>query len=101
LKIPVLVAVPSGPIILIVPITASAGTVALIEVADRTVKSVALVLPNCTSVVPDKPVPVIVMLVPAVPVTGVNVVIFGGIPTNSETFLLRVLRPDVPITLMV
>ena len=100
LNIPVLVEVPSGPITLIVAIIASAGTVARIEVADRTVKSVALMLPNCTSVAPDKPVPVIVTLVPAMPETGVNEVIFGGIPTNSETVLRRVLRPDVPITFM-
>ena len=83
LKIPVLVVVPSGPITFIVPITASAGTVARIEVADSTVKSVALVLPNCTSVAPDKPVPFIVTLVPATPLIGVNVVIFGGMPTKS------------------
>ena len=41
-----------------------AGEVAVIDVAELTVKPVAAVAPNLTAVAPVKPVPVIVTLVP-------------------------------------
>ena len=47
---------------------APAGEVAVIEVAELTVKLVALVAPNLTAVAPDSAVPVIVTDVP--PVVG-------------------------------
>ena len=47
---------------------APAGDVAVIEVAELTVKLVALVAPNLTAVVPDNAVPVMVTDVP--PVVG-------------------------------
>jgi hypothetical protein len=57
-----------------------AGDVAVIEVAELTVKAVALVAPNFTAVAPVKAVPVIVTDVPPAtgPVVGEIEVTVGG-----------------------
>ena len=52
-------------------VPAPAGDVAVIDVAELTVKAVALVTPNVTAVAPVNPVPVIVTDVP--PVVGPDV----------------------------
>src|SRR5712692_1250792 len=58
---------------------APAGLVAAIDVAELTVKLVAVVLPNLTTVAPVKLVPVIVTLVPpaAGPLVGLRLVTAG------------------------
>jgi hypothetical protein len=50
------------------------GEVAVIEVAELTVKPVAAVAPNVTEVAPVKPVPVIVTDVPPVPKPDVGAI---------------------------
>ena len=57
--------------------------------ADVTVKLAAVPL-NLTAVVPVKFVPLIVTLVPAGPVAGVNVVIVGGLNTVKLLALVAV-----------
>ena len=56
--------VPPGVVTVTSTVPAPAGEVAVIEVAELTVKLVALVAPNLTAVAPVKPVPVIVTDVP-------------------------------------
>src|SRR5262249_24859483 len=53
------------------------GTVALIDVAERTVKLVALTFPKLTDVAPMKPEPEIMTIVPTRPPMGEKLVIFG------------------------
>jgi hypothetical protein len=56
------------------------GLVAMIDVAELTVKTEALVEPNLTDVAPVKPVPVIITDVPpaAGPLLGSTLVTVGG-----------------------
>src|SRR5665213_4370616 len=70
-KVPAEVPVPFGVVTLTVTAPVPAGDVAVICVAELTVKIVAFVLPNCTAVAPVKPVPVMTTLVP--PVAGPDV----------------------------
>ena len=65
--------VPVPPIVVTLTVTAPvpAGDVAVICVAELTMKVAALVLPNCTAVAPVKPAPVMTTLVP--PVAGPDV----------------------------
>jgi hypothetical protein len=60
--------VPPGAVTVISTVPVPAGEVAVIEVAELTVKLVAVIAPNFTAVVPVKLVPVIVTGVP--PATG-------------------------------
>ena len=62
---------------LILPVVAPVGTVAVIEVEDRTVKVVAVVL-TLTAVAPVKLVPVIVSVAPTAPDVGVKLVTVGA-----------------------
>ena len=62
---------------LILPVVAPAGTVAVIEVADTTVKLVAAVPLNFTAVTPVNFVPVIVTVAPTLPLSGVNELMVG------------------------
>jgi len=76
-----LVAVPPGVVTEILPVVAPVGTVAVICVAEFTVKVVAFVVLNFTEVVvkpvPLKFVPLILTDVPTGPKAGVNEVIVG------------------------
>jgi len=63
---------------LILPVVALFGTLALICVAEFTVKVVAATPLNCTLLAPFKFVPVIVTVVPTTPLVGVKAVIVGG-----------------------
>jgi hypothetical protein len=76
-KVAALVAVPPGVVTLIVPEVAPAGTLAVIDAAELTVK-VALVPLNETAVAPVKFVPLMVTLVPTDPLVGEKLVIVGG-----------------------
>src|SRR2546428_29810 len=71
-----LVAVPAGVVTLSGPVVAPLGTVAVIEVAEFTVK-LALVPLNVTAVAPVKFVPLSVTLLPIGPLVGVKLVIVG------------------------
>ena len=70
-KVPADVPVPFGVVTLTVTAPVPAGDVAVIWVAEFTVKLVAAVAPNLTAVAPVKPVPVMTTLVP--PVVGPDV----------------------------
>ena len=72
-----LVAVPPGPVTLIVPVVAPFGTVALIFVSESTVK-LADVRLNFTEVAPVKFVPLIVTEIPGAPLVGENDVMVGA-----------------------
>jgi hypothetical protein len=62
----------------ILPVVAPTGTVAVIWVAELTVKDVAVVVLNFTVVVPQKFVPVMTTDEPTAPLTGENDVIVGA-----------------------
>src|SRR6267143_1359806 len=96
-KLPVLLAVPPGAVTLIGPLEAPAGTVAVIVVAEFTVK-LALVPLNSTDVAPVKFVPLMVTLVPTGPVVGVKLVMVGGLITVKLPALLTV--PPAVVTLI-
>jgi hypothetical protein len=89
-KLPVLVAVPPGVVTLIRPDMAPDGTTAVICVGELTVKLVALVFLNFTSVAPVKFVPVMTTDVPTGPEVGTNDVIVGaaGAPVTVKSWLL-------------
>src|SRR5438094_701983 len=88
-KLAALLAVPPGVVTLIGPLVAPAGTVAVIAVAELTVK-LALTLLNSTAVAPLKLVPLIVTLVPTGPLLGVKLEIVGGLMTVKLAALLGV-----------
>src|SRR2546426_3746335 len=77
-KLPALLAVPPGVVTLIGPLVAPAGTVAVMVVAEPTVK-LALVPLNSTAVAPVKLAPLIVTLVPTGPLVGVKLETVGGV----------------------
>jgi hypothetical protein len=89
-KLPVPVAVPPGVVTLIRPDMAPDGTTAVICVGELTVKLVALVFLNFTSVAPVKFVPVMTTDVPTGPEVGTNDVIVGaaGAPVTVKSWLL-------------
>src|SRR5207247_2499415 len=95
-KLLALLAVPSGVVTPIGPLVAPAGTVAVIVVAEPTVK-LAFVPLNCTPVTPVKFVPLIVTLVPTGPLAGVKLVIVGGLITVKLPALLAVPREVVTL----
>src|SRR5205814_2357754 len=96
-KLAALLAVPPGVVTLIGPLVAPAGTVAVIAVAELTVK-LALVPLNSTAEAPVKLVPLIVTLVPTGPLLGVKLVIVGGLITVKLAALLAV--PPGVVTLI-
>jgi hypothetical protein len=85
-KLLALLAVPAGLVTLIGPVAAPAGTVAVIVVAEFTVK-LALVPLNSTAVAVVKFVPLIVTLVPTGPLLGVKLATVGGLETVTVTGL--------------
>jgi hypothetical protein len=102
-----LVPVPEDVVTAIGPVTAFAGTVAVIWVAESTVNVVAATPPNVTDVAPVKPEPAIVTTVPALPLVGVNVetqgpdplvtmksVVLVAVPSESVTAIFPVVAPD-------
>src|SRR6202007_233906 len=97
-KLLALVAVPPGVVTLMVPVVAPDGTVAVIAVAEFTVK-LALVPLNRTAVAPVKLVPLMVTLVPAGPLAGVKLVTVGGVMPVKLPALVAV--PPGVVTLMV
>lgn len=80
-KAPAEVPVPAGVTTLMGPVMAPPGTVAVIWVALTTMNVVAAVPANRTALVPVKPVPVTVTLVPTGPLVGLKLVTVGGMPT--------------------
>jgi len=97
-KLLALVPVPPGVVTLMGPLVAPAGTVAVIEIAEFTLK-VALVPLNLTAVAPVKLVPVMLTDVPTGPLRGVKPVIVGP---GAVTVKLAALAPVPPgvVTLM-
>jgi hypothetical protein len=81
-KLVALVAVPPGLITLIGPVVALAGTVALMDVADKMVK-LALEPLNRTTLTWVKLYPLMVTLVPGTPLVGKKPVITGGIALTA------------------
>src|SRR5438105_2031825 len=81
-KLPALLAVPPAVVTLTGPVVAPAGTVAVIALAEFTVKF-ALVPLNFTAVAPVKFVPLIVTLVPTDPLVGAKLVIVGAFESGS------------------
>ena len=98
-KLAALDAVPPAVVTLTVPVVAPDGTVAVICVAELTVKVVALVPLNFTAVAPVKFAPVIVTLVPTGPLVGEKLVIEGGGITVKLLALVAV--PPTVVTLIV
>jgi hypothetical protein len=74
-----LLAVPSAFVTLIGPVLAPLGTTAVICVFETTLKPLAGIPLNATAVVPLKLLPLIVMLVPAIPWMGLNEVMTGAL----------------------
>jgi hypothetical protein len=83
-KLPALLAVPAEVVTLIGPLGAPAGTVAVIVLAEPTVK-LALVPLNRTALAPVKFVPLIVTLVPTGPLVGVKLETVGGLALETVT----------------
>src|SRR2546426_5875627 len=96
-KLAALLAVPAEVVTLIGPLEAPAGTVAVIAVAEFTVK-LALVPLNSAAEAPVKSVPLIVTLVPTGPLAGVKLVTVGGLMTVKLAALLAV--PAEVVTLI-
>jgi hypothetical protein len=87
-KFATLVAVPPGVVTEIFPVVAPVGTVAVICVAELTVKLVAATLLKLTAVAPVKPVPVIVTTVPTGPDVGVKDVIVAQVAATVKSAVL-------------
>ena len=102
-KLVELVAVPLGVITRIAPVVAPEGTVAVIWVAEFTVKLAETLLKVTELVVnpvPLKFVPVIVTEVPTGPEAGVKLVIVGDgpVPTVKLVALVAVAGPNAVVT---
>src|SRR5438046_4921609 len=96
-KLAALLAVPPGVVTLIGPLVAPAGTVAVIAVAELTVK-LALTLLNSTAVAPLKLVPLVVTLAPTGPRSEERRVGDGGLFTVKLAALHAV--PSEVVTLI-
>ena len=96
-KLVVVVTVPPGVVIVIGPVVAPVGTVAVIWVAEFTTTLVAVIPLNLTTVVPIKPEPEITTEVPVGPEVGVKDVIVGagGVLVNAK---LALVIPGLPTT---
>src|SRR6188768_1462621 len=68
---------PDGVVTAIFPVTAVAGTIAVILVSELTAKSVATAVPNWTFVAPVNPEPSSSTALPRAPLAGLKPVIFG------------------------
>ena len=88
-NVPELVAVPPAVVILILPVTAPLGTIAVTLVSEFTVKVVAFTPPKVTFVVCLRLTPVIVTEAPTAPLVGEKLVICG----MTRNFLLLVSTP--------
>src|SRR5436190_2076180 len=95
-KLAALLAVPSEVVTLIGPLVAPAGTVAVIAVAEPTVK-LELVPLNSTALAPVKLVPLIVTLAPTGPLPGVKLVMVGGLALETVMVTLAV-TGTLPLT---
>lgn len=95
-KLVALVAVPADVVTTIGPVVASAGTVAVILMAELTVKVVAEMPLKLTDVAPVKLAPLIVTLAPAGPLVGEKLVIRGA----TTKFAALVAVPPAVVTLM-
>jgi hypothetical protein len=93
-KFVLLVPVPFALAMLIEPVIAPSGTVAVIDVAETTVKLAASVPLNWTAVVPVKLVPVIYTVIPTVPRAGKKLVI-AGMGMTVKLVLLIAVPPGV------
>src|SRR5438445_1956664 len=93
-KLLALVAVPPGVVTLIGPVVAPLGTVAVIEVAELTVKA-ALTAFKVTAVAPLKLVPLMLTLVPTGPLAGVKLLIVGALAITMKLLLLVAVPPGV------
>src|SRR5712691_810963 len=93
-KLLALLAVPPGVVTLIGPVVAPAGTVAVMVVAEFTVK-LALVPLNSTTVAPVKLVPLMVTLVPTGPLVGVKLEIVGELLVTVKLTALLAVPPAV------
>ena len=100
LKVAVEVAVPPGVVTLRGPVVAVAGTVAVMLVAELTVKLVALTPLNRTAVAPVKPVPVRVTLAPTTPLAGENEEMVGAAPVATVKLAALAAVPPEVVTLM-
>jgi hypothetical protein len=78
-KLVALTPVPTGVVTEIRPVTAPAGTVAVIDVAEAVWKVAAAVPPKATDVAPVKLVPEMVTTVPSGPEAGVNEAMPGSV----------------------
>jgi hypothetical protein len=95
-----LVAVPPGVVRLILPVCAPEGTTAVIWVFELTVKVVALVFLNFTSVAPVRLVPVMTTEVPTGPLIGTKEVIVGAGTVVTVKFTALVAVPSGVVTLI-
>src|SRR5437016_5069516 len=93
-------AVPPGVVTFILPVVAPNGTVALMEVAETTLKIVALTPLNCTAATPVKFVPAIVTTVPTGPLVGVKLVIAGRLGAVTVKAPVLVAMPTRFITVI-
>ena len=91
-KFDALVAVPPGVVMLIVPVVAPLGTVAVICVSLTTVNDADPVPLKLTPLVPVKPVPVSVTVAPTRPIVGVKPVSAGG---TQKSAVLTAVPPGV------
>jgi hypothetical protein len=97
-KSAVLVTVPPPTVTLILPVVAPVGTVAVICVAESTVK-VAATLLKLTAVAPVKPVPVIFTTVPTGPEVGVKDVMVAQVAATVKSAVLIACAPTGVSTL--
>lgn len=97
-KEPALVAVPPGVVTRRGPVATPAGAVAIICVAELTLKDAAFKALKVTAVAPLKPVPLMVTTVPALPLGGVKLVIAGTDTTKKLLALWAV--PLAVVTLI-
>lgn len=90
-----LVALPAEFVTVILPVVAPVGTVAVMRVAELTVKVAAATPLKRTEVVPAKFAPVMVTVEPTGPVSGLNEVIVGVCVTTKSFALVPVPTPLV------
>src|SRR5690606_30957457 len=81
-------ALPCGDVTVIGPLVAAGGTTAWMDVDESTVNDAGVPL-NCTADTPDRPVPVIVTTVPAVPERGAKEVIVNACDCASSMTLWK------------
>jgi hypothetical protein len=100
IKVVRLVAVPTGVVTLIIPLVAPEGTVAMIDVLDKTLK-LAFTPLNLTAVAPLKFVPVIVTLVPSGPLMGKKPLIAGTLLPVVTVKLLELVAVSTGVVTLI